>query len=191
MWRIAEALTPFDRCAEYTQAIMDLGATVCLPRIPACDLCPLSSGCGACRSGTQNEYPIRKATPQIPHKQVTMVMVVDRRGKVLLERRPASGVWGGLWSFPEYNDSLDKLAQWFRRAYSVEIRIGRPLPAIAHRFTHLRLDITPLPCEALQKLDNHSTLQNLSFLSIPDALRAGIPAPVKSLLQELQTRKSP
>src|SRR5690606_19786555 len=105
LWAHAEAHTPHERVADYTQAIMDLGATLCTRAKPACTLCPLAETCVAARTGTQAAYPAPRPKRERPQRRVTVLVVQDEHGRVLLERRPASGVWGGLYSLPELGEA--------------------------------------------------------------------------------------
>ena len=106
LWKIAERLTPNSRVADYTQAFMDLGATVCLRTKPLCAGCPLAADCRAHRHGDPTAFPRRKPKAARPRKAVTMLIVKNARSELLLVKRPPSGIWGGLWSLPEYTDAL-------------------------------------------------------------------------------------
>ena len=101
LWKASEAMTPRQRIADYTQGIMDLGATLCTRSKPECLFCPMTEDCQARISGTQAAYPGKKPKKRIPTRETYFTICVDYQGKVLLERRPPSGIWGGLWSFPE------------------------------------------------------------------------------------------
>ena len=109
LWRASEAVTPRHRTADYTQGIMDLGATLCTKSKPECLFCPMMEDCQARISGTQAAYPGKKPKKKIPTRQTYFTICVDSNGQVLLERRPPSGIWGGLWSFPEASNLDDFL----------------------------------------------------------------------------------
>ena len=109
LWRASEAVTPRHRTADYTQGIMDLGATLCTKSKPECLFCPMTEDCQARISGTQAAYPGKKPKKKIPTRQTYFTICVDSQGQVLLERRPPSGIWGGLWSFPEASNLDDFL----------------------------------------------------------------------------------
>ncbi|HET8551115.1 MAG TPA: A/G-specific adenine glycosylase, partial [Gammaproteobacteria bacterium] len=100
LWEFAESHTPVADCAAYTQAIMDFGATVCTRRNPACDICPMSANCEAYALGRQHDFPAPRARRGYPERNVR-VLVIEAEGAVLLEKRPPTGIWGGLWSLPE------------------------------------------------------------------------------------------
>ena len=107
LWRASEAVTPRHRTADYTQGIMDLGATLCTKSKPECLFCPMTEDCQARISGTQATYPGKKPKKKIPTRDTHFIICVDSQGQVLLERRPPSGIWGGLWSFPEASNLDD------------------------------------------------------------------------------------
>ena len=162
LWERAERLLPPRGIESYTQGLMDLGATVCT-RQPDCTPCPVKASCVARKTGRIAELPAPRAKKVLPWRQVSWFVLVDQ-GKVLLERRPAPGIWGGLWCFPE------------RRPPSC--RVKGKLPEIEHGFTHFRLRIQPLLCTGAPK---NAGL----WLDLDDAPRAAIPSPVRNLLQAL------
>jgi A/G-specific adenine glycosylase len=120
LWSLAEKLTPAQRVAQYTQAIMDLGATLCTRSRPACAICPLTADCQAHAANRQAEFPHRRPKKKLPVRETTFVMMCDQAGQVMLERRPPSGIWGGLWGFPECPDDAN-LDQWCSEQYAFEI----------------------------------------------------------------------
>ncbi len=144
LWQLAESHTPAQDVAIYTQAIMDLGATVCVRGEPRCELCPLRTDCAARRDGEQARYPgKRPKKPARPFRTTQMILAVAPDGGVLLERRPPSGIWGGLWSPPEL-EATEEVSGWCRRvlgAAVVAVERGAP---VRHGFTHFELEITPL-----------------------------------------------
>jgi len=141
LWAAAEAATPGQRVADYTQAIMDLGATVCTRSRPRCDDCPLREDCAARNAGTIADYPGRKPKKTRPLRQTTMVLAVSGDA-VYLERRPPAGIWGGLWSLPEVGDR--RVLEWCRSTLDEpggEVVNWTPL---RHSFSHYDLDILPV-----------------------------------------------
>ena len=185
LWQLAEKYTPRTRVADYTQAIMDLGAMVCTRSSPQCAACPLRAHCRAYRSGAPQDYPVRAAARKTPVKATRMLMIRDRRGRVLLTRRPPAGLWGGLWGFPECVN--DDARRWCRQTLGLEIRIDAPWPTLRHSFSHFHLDITPIPARVLggtnQAMENAETVWY--NLNRPD--ERGFSAPVKQLLEQLKT----
>jgi len=145
LWQLAEKHTPRTRVADYTQAIMDLGATVCTRTKPQCSACPLRTNCRACRLGTPQDYPVRATRRITPVKATRMLMIRDARGRVLLQRRPPAGLWGGLWGFPECANSNAR--QWCHKILGINIHTESPWPTLRHSFSHFHLDITPIPAQ--------------------------------------------
>jgi A/G-specific adenine glycosylase len=187
LWRLAEQHTPRVRVRDYTQAIMDLGATVCRRR-PDCAACPLARDCRARRLGRPQDFPVAGKTRAMPTRRVNMLILRDARGRVLLVRRPPAGVWGGLWSLPESVD--DDLRAFARDTFGLDIRPRKPWPVRRHTFSHFRLDITPIPARlsgtSSVAMENGETLWYNP--ARPAAL--GLAAPVKQLLERLKTEKA-
>jgi A/G-specific adenine glycosylase len=142
LWLLADALTPASRVAAYTQAIMDLGATLCTRSAPRCGKCPVAITCAARTQGRTNELPNRRPSRVLPQRQSTF-LVLAQRDALLLEKRPPSGIWGGLWSFPELPEGVD-YHDWCTRQGLRSEGALTPLPVIEHTFTHFQLTITPL-----------------------------------------------
>src|SRR5262245_51603518 len=183
LWELAERCTPEARIAEYTQAIMDFGATVCVRRWPLCAQCPLGAGCIARRTARQHELPAPRRPALRPRRRAFMVVALEGPGRVLLERRPENGVWGGLWCLPEF--STASAATAFIRGTLGGLEGGpTPLAALEHAFTHFDLTITPLlvQCTGSTLLveEGRSLWYNLS-----EPARIGLPAPISTLLTQL------
>lgn len=115
LWQLAESVTPDKEFAAYTQAIMDLGATVCTRSNPLCDQCPVNNGCEARETGTQEQYPGKKPKKTLPVKQTIFTIIENDKGEVLLEKRLPQGIWGGLWSFPNVNPNRIRLTGYMRQ----------------------------------------------------------------------------
>ena len=184
LWKLAERCTPPTQIAEYTQAIMDLGATVCVRRQPLCAHCPLARGCLARRTGRQHELPAPRRPQLRPQRRVFMVLALEDSGRVRLERRPESGVWGGLWCLPEFT-TASAAAAFVRNTLGVCASVPRPLATLEHAFTHFDLTITPLlvRCEG-----RHAPLveeEGGLWYNLREPARIGLPAPVSSLLARL------
>jgi A/G-specific adenine glycosylase len=141
LWALAEERTPGERVAAYNQAMMDLGATVCVRR-PRCMVCPVADDCRARIDGTTDTIPGSKPKRDVPQRE-TVALVLQRRadGAILLERRPPEGIWGGLWSLPEFADG-ESLAQWLASRFPDAPETER-LEPVEHAFTHFRLRIHP------------------------------------------------
>lgn len=187
LWRLAEHHTPRRRVADYTQAIMDLGATVCVRTKPACSDCPLHTRCRAYRHGSPEEYPVRIGTRRAPLKTTRMLMIHDRRGLVLLQRRPPAGLWGGLWGFPECIDGDTR--HWCRETLGLKVRTETPWPVLRHSFSHFHLDITPIPARVVGDADRLMENPETVWYNLNQPDRRGFSTPVKRLLDQLRARQ--
>ncbi len=184
LWALADSVTPPDRVAHYNQAIMDLGATVCTRSRPSCGACPLRNECVSHGRGNPEAYPGRKPKKALPEKAVRMLLVCDPEGAVLLERRPPTGVWGGLWCLPETAVDTDPL-DWCLDQLAEAAVLGRRLPARRHTFSHFHLDIEPI--EILLNRPGSAVMEAQSRLWYnPGTPRSvGLAAPVVRLLAEV------
>src|SRR5690606_30134046 len=180
LWAHAERHTPEKAVAAYTQAIMDLGATVCTRSRPACDRCPLRTGCRARAAGTQADYPGKKPAKALPVRRTHLLLFVQA-GQVLLRRRPPAGLWGGLWSFPEAAAVTDIAA--IAQSHGLAAQRTETWPQQRHTFSHFHLDYTPLRITVRAAAVREAPDECWYDLRQPPAL--GLPAPVKSLLGKL------
>lgn len=181
LWRLAERLLPRKAIATYTQALMDLGATVCTRSRPRCDACPLNKQCLARKRNLIGKFPAARRRKPLPQKDVAW-LVLRHRGEVLLEKRPAPGIWGGLWSFPEAPSR--NIESYCRATLGCELNGMKKLDALEHGFTHFRLRIRPLLCEVAARAPRVESSGRL-WIDIADAPHAAVPAPVKKLLGRL------
>ena len=182
LWELAERCTPATRIAQYTQAIMDLGATVCVRRRPLCAQCPLAAGCLARRSGRQHELPAPRRAPVVRRvRRVFMLIALQEPAQVRLERRPESGVWGGLWCLPEFA-TASAAAAYARDTLGADCA-PRPLEELEHAFTHFDLAITPLlvHCAGTARVEEPRAL----WYNLREPARVGLPAPIGTLLARL------
>jgi A/G-specific adenine glycosylase len=180
LWRHAEALLPSRDIATYTQALMDLGATVCVRAQPDCAACPVATDCVARRDERVAELPAPRRKKILPRRAIG-VLLIERHGEVLLERRPATGIWAGLWSLPEVDVGVDAV-QLCRTRFGAEVTLREPLPAIEHGFTHFHLTLTPQPC-LVQRWPKRPEEPGLLWLPLADVAGAALPAPIKKLLR--------
>ena len=178
LWPLAELHTPHKRVADYTQAIMDLGATVCTRRNPDCAHCPLQPVCQAAQQGRQAEIPVPRKRASHPQRRATLLLPVDRHGRILLEKRPPTGIWGGLWCLPVL-PAKRALADHCRNQLGIEPQTTERLPAMQHVFTHFVLEITPV---WMRVADGSRIMDSATAWHVPDAL-PGVPAPVKRLIE--------
>jgi A/G-specific adenine glycosylase len=185
LWRDAEALLPDKNIVTYTQGLMDLGATVCTRRKPRCSECPARALCVALATDRVAQLPTPKPRKALPQRR-TMMLVLQRAGEILLEKRPPAGIWGGLWCFPEEDADADPVAACARR-YGATVAPGMMLPVIAHGFTHFRLDILPQPA-IVQTWPLRAEEPGCLWISPEDALQAALPAPVRGIVERLLAR---
>lgn len=153
LWALARENLPRGKAGDYNQALMDLGAMVCLPRSPLCEQCPLREVCKAYQSGNQTERPVRMAKEPIPHYIVTAA-VIWRDGQVLITQRPEKGLLGGLWEFPggklEQGENLsDALLREIHEELGVKIVVGASMGVYRHAYTHFRVTLHAFCCEML------------------------------------------
>jgi A/G-specific adenine glycosylase len=182
LWQLAEAQLPLRAIARYTQAIMDLGATLCTRAKPACGNCPLAPSCQALALGRVREFPAPRPAKAVPTRATHMLLLV-RDGEVLLEKRPPSGIWGGMWSLPELADGAQARAHC-RSDYGCDIAAPQRLAPLAHGFTHFKLTIQPLLCR-VRKFTPAARERGRMWLTLEEAHGAAIPAPVRKLIARL------
>jgi A/G-specific adenine glycosylase len=186
LWAQAEFCTPTDRVAAYTQAIMDLGATVCTRFNPACTVCPMNMSCIAALEGRQTELPGRKRKRTRPVRQATLLIAeTDSYGSaaVLVERRPSAGLWGGLWSPPQFESEEDALA-WCLQEFG-EAAESQLLPPIHHAFTHFDLRLSPLRVRGIARAGVRDADDRLWY-QFDEPPRIGLPQPILKLFERLR-----
>lgn len=186
LWALSESLLPQQRMTDYTQAIMDLGATLCTARKPACARCPVSADCQAWLRGEVAAFPAARPRRERPLRQAQLLLVSNAAGELLLERRPPAGIWGGLWC-PPLLDSGEDAAHWLRRQHALRARPEGALPAISHGFTHFELELSPLRLRAEEKGDALGEHAGLRWINMAAEELPGLPAPVSKLLRGLQS----
>jgi len=156
LWALAEANLPKGKAGRWNEALMELGATVCLPRSPQCDECPLAEVCRARALGIQDKLPARAARKQTPHVDVTAAVIRPLRGRrMLIAQRPTGGMLGGLWEFPggkvERGESLEEgLRREIREELGIEIKVGRPVAQVEHAYTHFRITLYAYECRVVR-----------------------------------------
>jgi A/G-specific adenine glycosylase len=182
LWALAASLIPRKAKSPgmeaYTQGLMDLGATVCTRSQPACGKCPLASRCVARVTNRVAELPAPRPRKHYPTRQSTW-LVLKRDDRVLLERRPSPGIWGGLWAFPEFDGK--NVPAYCRTEFGCTLSDHELLPTFAHGFTHFRLEISALVCTVAAKKSRVESPGRVWF-GVQEALLAAIPVPVKKVL---------
>ncbi|SEG83947.1 A/G-specific DNA-adenine glycosylase [Marinobacterium lutimaris] len=180
LWSLAEQNTPHHRVGDYTQAMMDLGATLCTRSKPSCLLCPLQPSCKAFALGVTDKLPSPKPKKVQPVKQTQMLIIRNDEGHVLLAQRPPSGIWGGLWSLPEVQDLRDAPAE-----LGLEIATAEPLEPLRHTFSHYHLDITPVLVSLKDPINCVMEGPPTLWYNTRQPQNIGLAAPVKKLLHTI------
>lgn len=179
MWQLAETLVPAMAIESYTQGLMDLGATICTRSKPLCMRCPLAATCQARALGRINALPAPRPRKPLPLRRTLMLVFSDGEA-TLLEKRPPTGIWGGLWSFPEVVD-MEAAGALCRARFGCEPLASTRLPVLRHGFTHFSLDIEPV---VMQVRRTNALVQESGsmWLSLDDAKRAALPVPAKKII---------
>jgi A/G-specific adenine glycosylase len=197
LWQKAEDLLPDpmsvginNHIEVYTQALMDLGATVCTHATPKCAVCPLQADCLALRESRVKELPARRPGKKLPERE-TALLILTRQGKILLEKRLSTGVWASLWCFPEMPGNENAHA-YCNRLFNMEVKFLPPMDEFVHIFTHFRLKIRPLPLQVVSLLPEVAPEGNaeVKWFTPDDALNAAIPAPVRKLLAKIDNSRA-
>ncbi|MFT5878981.1 MAG: A/G-specific adenine glycosylase [Moritella sp.] len=188
LWQLAEQLTPSDQVANYNQVMMDLGATVCTRSKPDCSICPVNQDCKAYAMGTPTAFPTPKPKKKIPVKTVQMLLL-KQGSSLCLQLRPPTGIWGGLWCFPERDPELSLVEQLAQ--YGISEFTTRELTPFRHTFSHFHLDISPLLVEInataiTQIMEPQGTL----WYNIEQPATVGLAAATKKLLTSQELREA-
>lgn len=185
LWQLADAFTPGLRVADYSQAIMDLGATLCRRSKPACGQCPVNGDCHAHAAGRTAALPTPRPKKERPLRSVRMLLLERGPEEILLVRRPPTGIWGGLWSLPEV-PADENAGDYCRRQLGMEVTDLKEVTGLRHGFTHFELDIHPLRGRAVEApavMDDGGRLW-YKPAAPPDSGMPGMPAPIARLLQQ-------
>jgi A/G-specific adenine glycosylase len=180
LWQLAESLLPSADIEPYIQGLMDLGATVCTTRAPQCARCPVCASCAALAQNRVAELPAPRPRRVVPHRRTAM-LVLRREGDVLLQKRPAVGVWSRLWCFPEIG-SADDPARVARRLYGCEVANVERLGVLRHGFTHFTLDIEPI-VGRVKRVAPRAAQPGVLWIPLEEAIGAAVPVPVRKLLR--------
>jgi len=184
LWQISSFYTPVERVADYTQAMMDLGATVCTRTKPQCQLCPITDQCVARIENTVSAYPGSKPKKTLPVKQLIFLILRNQVGEILLEKRPPVGIWGGLFSLPEF-DNLSAVKTWCL-LQSCTVNNCQELPTQRHTFSHYHLDFTPVLIDIDNLINNVMEANQTLWYKAEQLQNLALAAPIKVLLQQLK-----
>ena len=182
LWQLAESHLPLTAIDIYTQGMMDLGALLCTRSQPACKACPVNRDCIAYTQHRTGELPTPRPRKVLPEKQVQMLLLLDR-GELMLEKRPAHGIWGGMWSLPELAPDADP-ASHCRDHFGHVALTQQVMPQLTHSFTHFKLHIRPVQLRLAPRL---ATPAGQIWLPLSSALDSALPAPIRTLVRQLDS----
>ncbi|MEE9350707.1 MAG: A/G-specific adenine glycosylase [Thiotrichaceae bacterium] len=185
LWLLAEKHLPSKRNADYTQAMMDLGATLCTRSKPTCLICPLHKECKAHRQGNPTDYPTPKPRKVVPDKYATMLLLMNDDSQVMLEKRPSPGIWGGLWSLPQFDD-LQSAETWYEKVYGETFNPVKTLDEFTHTFSHFRLHIQPIKVKHTTLVTGVMEANDILWYNSGTDFSGGLPAPIKKLFKRIQ-----
>ncbi|MCL4160202.1 UNVERIFIED_CONTAM: hypothetical protein GTU68_026923 [Idotea baltica] len=180
LWELAELNTPKEKVQQYTQAIMDFGATLCTRSQPDCAACPLQKNCGAFLNNRTKELPHGKPKTTKPIKQTTLLLICNDKSEVLLQRRPPAGIWGGLWCPPEIENANEPT---YIEGQNVEI--VEYLDEFRHTFSHFHLDITPALAQLNKSSARIAESSERVWYNLTSPQSIGLAAPIKTLLEKI------
>jgi len=187
LWEVAEKHTPQERVADYNQAIMDLGATLCVRgKNSKCEQCPFVSACEAYKDQEVASYPMSKPKKIIPVKKTYMLLLCNKGQAVYVEKRPPVGIWGGLWSFPEH-ETLEGMRDWCADKLKVKIKNQQVWDEMRHTFSHFHLDITPVLIEASNPKNIVMEENSAVWYKLGHQHDRGYAAPMMKLFKKLET----
>ena len=174
-----------ERCADYTQAIMDLGALCCTYKTPSCTLCPLSNSCTSYQNGKVNEFPEKKAKTKKNHRILQTLVLQNSDQQILMKKRPNEGIWGGLWSFPLFEDLGVVSIQDDLPKIGLNMTNIKKSFELKHTLTHLSLQITVNHIHIDSHQNNLFNKQEYLWLEASEILNIGIPKPVRDILNNI------
>lgn len=186
LWELAVRYTPKKRIADYTQAIMDLGATFCTRSQPQCETCPFKKVCVAHLENLTEQIPHKTKAKKLPVKQATF-LILKHGDQVFVQKRPSPGIWGGLYSFPELPDTteIQAVKQFCQQQWQQAISKHHTLPLLRHTFSHYHLDIHPIVLDIKKVAANLLEDGNSLWYNLNEPMNVGLPKPVQTLLRRL------
>ena len=184
LWQLAEAYTPCHDVDRYTQAVMDLGATICTRTRPQCIQCPVNSGCCARQLSSQHLYPYPKPARKMPVKKTIFTILENHQGEILLEHRQPSGIWGGLWAFPECSPETD-VSKWIRDKLGYEVETLQYQDQIRHTFSHFHLDIMPVLAKITSSENRINDTDKYCWYNSGYQKNIGLATPVKKIINQI------
>ncbi len=189
LWDIATELLPIGHAREFNQALMELGATMCIPKNPRCPLCPVQKNCAARKLGLQNVLPTKRARQELPHK-IIAAGVIYKRGRILIQQRLSKGLLGGLWEFPggkvEPNEHLEQcVTREVREELGIEVRVGEEIIVVEHAYSHFSITLHAFRCEFVSGRVKISSAQKFKWVRPRELEQYAFPAANKKIIAGL------
>lgn len=191
LWQLSETLLDPEQPRDFNQALMDLGATVCTPRQPNCDLCPWRSSCQAYNQGIQSQLPMSETRSPLPHKVIGVAVIWNHHGQVLIDRRRQEGLLGGLWEFPGGKvEPGETIAACIRREIQeelgIDIAVGEPLITIDHTYSHFRVTLNVHHCQHLSGEPQPLECDEVRWVALSELDQYPFPKANVQIIQTLQ-----
>ncbi|NNF57351.1 MAG: A/G-specific adenine glycosylase [Rhodothermaceae bacterium] len=191
---VADDLLDTERPGLFNEAIMELGATLCTPRNPACGRCPLRSDCAAFAQGQTEHYPVVSKKKPTPHYEIAVGVIEDDQGRVLIQQRPEDAMLGGLWEFPGGKQEAEEpLAETCRREVheelGIDVNVGEEIARIPHAYSHFSITMHAFLCRLREGKPKHHADQPLAWVGIDDLDRYAFPRANRRLIEILIDRR--
>ncbi|MBE9115386.1 A/G-specific adenine glycosylase [Lusitaniella coriacea LEGE 07157] len=193
LWELSERLLARDRAKDFNQAIMDLGATLCTPKNPACLLCPWQQHCQAYNKGIQSQLPMKEPSSPLPHKQIGVAVIRNTQGQILIDRRLEEGLLGGLWEFPggkiEPGETVQAcIKREIKEELGIEIEVGEHLISLDHAYTHFRITLHVHYCRHLAGEPQTIECQEVRWVTLEEIDRYPFPKANTKIIAALRAR---
>jgi A/G-specific adenine glycosylase len=193
LWQHSTELLDPQRSRDFNQALMDLGATVCTPKNPACLICPWQMHCEAYNLNKQLEIPMTESRAAVPHKSIGVAVIWNNEGQVLIDRRPQEGLLGGLWEFPggkvEPGETIEEcIVREIREELGIEITVGDHLITIDHAYTHFRVTLNVHHCQHISGTPEAIACDEIRWVSVAELDRFPFPKANETIIAALQAK---
>ena len=181
LWQLVEYYLPSEQARHYNQGLMDLGALVCTPRTPQCQICPLQKNCLAYQQKQLAFIPYSRVKKKLPVYKTNLVIFINQQKQIMLERRPPTGIWGGLWCFPQC-DSNEDIEQWCQQQYGFSDIKAQRKQQFKHSFTHFHYLITPIRVNVIHREMMVKEDNKTMWIDVNEPLTKGVAKPVEKIL---------
>ena len=194
LWSLAEELVPVRNPGDFNQAMMELGARICMPRNPRCEECPVAAQCAAYSKDVQGKRPVRRERKAVPHQDIVIAVIV-KRGKFLLGKRPPGGLLGGLWEFPggkiEAGEThCEALLREAREELGIKVSVGPPIATVSHVYSHLKVTLHVYLCEHVSGVPKPKVHEQIKWISFADLKKYPLPGANHRFLEALGEKLS-